>query len=90
MYIKKGLQSDVLNVHVPNEEKSGDSKDSCYVEPKHAFDQFPKYHMKTVLGDCNAKVRQESIFKSEFGNESSHEISSDKGVRVVNFTISEN
>jgi hypothetical protein len=49
------------------------------------FDKFPKYHMKILLGDFNAEVRKEDIFKPTIRNESLHEISNDNGVRVVNF-----
>jgi hypothetical protein len=37
-----------------------------------------------LLGDFNAKVSRENIFKPIIGNESLHEISNDNGVRVVN------
>jgi hypothetical protein len=46
--------------------------------------------MKILLGDFNAKVGREDIFKQTIGNESSHEISNDNGVRVVNFAASNN
>jgi hypothetical protein len=36
----------ILNVHVQTEEKSDDYKDSFYVEFKHVFDHFPKYHIR--------------------------------------------
>jgi hypothetical protein len=36
------------------------------------------------------KVGRENIFKPTIGNESSHEISNDNGVRVVNFAKSKN
>jgi hypothetical protein len=40
--------------------------------------------MKILLGDFNAKVGREDIFKPTTGNESLHEISSNNnGVRVV-------
>jgi hypothetical protein len=48
------------------------------------------YHMKILLGDFNAKVRREDIFKPISGNESLHEASNDNRVRVVNFATSEN
>jgi hypothetical protein len=41
--------------------------------------------MKLLLGDFNAKVGCEDIFKPIIVNESLHEISNDDGVRVVNF-----
>jgi hypothetical protein len=75
----------VLNVHATTEDKIDDVKGSFYEELECVFDKFPKYHMKILLGDFNAKVGREDIFKPTIGNESLHEISNDNGVRVVNF-----
>jgi hypothetical protein len=38
-----------------------------------------------MLGDFNAKVGREDIFKLIIGNKSLHGVSNDNGVRVVNF-----
>jgi hypothetical protein len=57
-----------------------DVKDSFYEELERVFDEFPRYHMKILLGDFNAKVGRENIFKPTIGNESLHEISNDNGV----------
>jgi hypothetical protein len=46
--------------------------------------------MKILLGDFNAKVGRENIFKPTIGNESLHKISNDNGVRLVNFATSKN
>jgi endonuclease/exonuclease/phosphatase family metal-dependent hydrolase len=54
------------------------------------LDKSPKYHMKILLRDFNVKVGKEDIFKTTIGNESLHEISSDNGVRLVNFATSKN
>jgi hypothetical protein len=43
-----------------------------------------------MLGDFNAKVGEEDIFKPTTGNGTLYEISNDNGVRVVNFTTSKN
>jgi hypothetical protein len=75
----------VLNVHAPTEDKIDYVKDNFYEEFERIFDTFPEYHMKTLLGDFNAKVGREDIFEPTIGNESSHEISNDNGVRIVNF-----
>ena len=56
----------LVNVHAPSEEKS-ESKDSFYEELEQVFDHFPKYHMKILLGNFNAKVGSESIFKPTSG-----------------------
>jgi hypothetical protein len=42
--------------------------------------------MKIVLGNFNAKVVREDIFKQILWNKTLHKISNDNGVRVVNFT----
>jgi hypothetical protein len=65
-------------------------KNSFYEELERVFDKFPKYHMKILLGDFNAKVGRKDIFKLTTGNESLHEISKDNGVRLVNFATSKN
>jgi hypothetical protein len=46
--------------------------------------------MKILLGDFNAKVCRENIFKPTIGNESLHEISNDNGDIIVNFATSKN
>jgi hypothetical protein len=62
----------VLNVHAPTEDKSDDVKDSFYEELERVFDKFPKYHMKILLRDFNAKLGKEDLFKPTTGNESLH------------------
>jgi hypothetical protein len=49
---------------------------------------FSKYHIKILLGDFNAKLGRENIFKPTIGNDSLHQDSNDNGVRKVNFVIS--
>jgi exonuclease III len=58
----------VLNIHAPTEDNTDDVKDSFYEELERVFDKFPKYHMKILLGDFNAKVGREDIFKPIVGN----------------------
>jgi hypothetical protein len=79
-----------MNVHGPSEDKGDHGKDSFYEEPGCVFDQSPRYNMKILLGDFNAKVGTENIFKPTTGNESLHDTSNDNGVRVVNFATSKN
>jgi len=46
--------------------------------------------MKILLGDFNAKVGRENIFKLATGNESLHQDSNDNGARIINFATSKN
>jgi hypothetical protein len=54
----KGRWSDIIvqNVHVLTEDKDYDIKDIFYEELEQVFDQFPRYHMKILLGDLYVKV----------------------------------
>jgi len=38
------------------------------------LNHFPKYHMKTLLGDFNAKLVRENVFKLTIENESLHQL----------------
>ena len=80
----------VINAHAPTEEKDDHIKDSFYEELEHTFDQLSRYNMKILLGDFNAKVGREDIFKPTIGKESLHATSNDNGVRLVNFATSKN
>jgi len=48
------------------------------------------YMWNIMLGDFNAKVGGENIFKPTVGNESLHQDSNENGVRTVSFTTSKN
>jgi exonuclease III len=66
------------------------AKDSFSEELECICDKFSKYHMKILMGDLNAKVGREDIFKPTIGTEILHEISSENSVRAVNFATSKN
>ena len=59
----------VINAHAPIEDKDDFIKDSFYEELEQNFDQFPRYHLKILLGDFNAKTGQEDIFTLTIGKE---------------------
>jgi hypothetical protein len=46
--------------------------------------------MKILLGDFNATLGREDVFKPIFGNESLQQDINDNGVRIVNFATSKN
>jgi hypothetical protein len=57
----------VLNVQTQTEDKTDDVKDSFYEELEHVFDKFPKYQMKILLGDFNAKVAERTFLNRQLG-----------------------
>ena len=46
--------------------------------------------MKIMLGDFNAKLGREDIFKPTNGNDNLHQDSNDNGVSIVNYVTSKN
>jgi hypothetical protein len=85
-----GCHTIVLSIHGPTEDKADDVKSSFNEELESVFDKIPKFHMRILLGDFNAKVGSEVIFNLTTWNESLYKISKDNGVKVVNFATSEN
>jgi exonuclease III len=61
---------------------------SFYEELEEVFEHIPKYHMRILLGDINAKVEREDIFKPTIEYESLHYDSNGNGARIVNFAAS--
>jgi hypothetical protein len=51
-------------VHALTEDKTDYLKESLYENLEHVFDQFPKHHIKIVLGEFNTKEGREDSFKT--------------------------
>lgn len=63
----------VLNVHASTENKDDGISKRLYEELQHVCNLFPKYHIKILLGDSNAKVGRGDTFKPTIWNGSLHE-----------------
>jgi hypothetical protein len=50
-----------------------DSKDNVYEELEQVFCHFPKYYMKILLGEFDAKLGREDTFKPTIRSESLHQ-----------------
>jgi len=79
----------VLNMHSQGGEKMMIEKIVLW-EIREDFCHFPQYHTKLLLGDFNAKLGREGLFKPTIGNESLHHDCNNNGVRIVNFATSRN
>ena len=77
----------VLHTHAADG-KTDETVDSIRVELELVIDHLRKYHVKILLGDLNARLGREDIFKRTSGNGCLHENSCDNGVRVANFATS--
>jgi hypothetical protein len=59
---------------MPQQKISSRYKGQILQRSRTCIDKLPKYHMRILLGDFNAKVGREDIFKPTIGNDSLHEI----------------
>lgn len=77
-----------INVHAPTEVSEDETKDEFYDTLEQIYNEIPNYATKIILGDLNAKIGKEHIFKPTIGNHSLHNTSNDNGIRLINFAIS--
>jgi len=61
---------------------------SLYEELQQVFDHLPVDHTNNMLGEFNAILGREHLYKPTFRNDSWHENRGANGVRVVNFATS--
>ena len=80
----------LINVHAPTEEKQIEDKDIFYEKLVRVYDEAPKRDIKIILGDLNAKVGREPMYRPTIGKYSLHETSNDNGLRIIDFAISRN
>lgn len=77
----------IISVHAPTEEKGEEEKDSFYDTLSRMYDNLPRYDVKIILGDFNAKIGKESAYMPTIGRYSKHEISNDNGIRAIDLAI---
>jgi exonuclease III len=80
----------VLSVHAPSEEKDDAVKDAFYVKLGNMYNQTPRNDVRIILGDFNAKIDREELYKPVIGEHSKHNVSNSSGVRVIDFAAGKN
>ena len=75
----------LMSIHAPTEEKSDLIKEQFYMELENVYDKIPKYDMKIIMGDFNAKVGKERYLTPACGKHSLHEETNKNGKMMVNF-----
>jgi len=77
----------MINVHAPTNEKMEEVKEEFYNLLEQNINQIANPDIKIMLGDFNAKVGKEDIYKPINGNESVHN-ETNNGIKMIQFTIS--
>jgi exonuclease III len=84
------LNLSVINVHAPTEDKDEAEKDEFYNQLERSYDSAPSNDIKMIIGDLNAKLGKEEIYKGTIGKQSLHTDSNDTGQRIIDFAMSRN
>ncbi len=80
----------IINVHAPHNEKSEDEKENFYNQLARTYNKCPKHDIKIVIGDLNAQVGREEIFKPTIGKFSFHNDTNENGLKLINFAAAHN
>ena len=78
----------LLNMYVPTEDKADIEKGKFYDDLQTAIDRIPKSDTLLVLGDANAKLGKEDIYKEVSGKHTLHELSNRNGKMLLEFANS--
>jgi hypothetical protein len=81
------FDSIIVNAYAPTEEKEENIKNEFYDELGHILDTTPNSCIKILIGDFNAKIGKEDIYRPTIGPNSLHDVSNDNGTRLINLCI---
>ena len=75
----------IINVHAPTEVSTEEEKESFYDLLQKTYDESPSYDAKIIIGDMNAQVGKEEIYRPTIGSHSLHKNTNDNGYRLIQF-----
>lgn len=76
----------IINVHAPTKDKEEEEKDMFYAALEDTFNQS-KGDIRLVLGDFNAKIGREEVYRSTIGSHSLHTNTNDNGIKLIDFAL---
>lgn len=80
----------LLNSYALIEDKSDDIKNKFYEDSDLVCDTLPNDKPKIVLGDFNANIENENIYKPTIEFESLYEITNNNGNKLITFATARN
>ncbi|XP_015377026.1 PREDICTED: craniofacial development protein 2-like [Diuraphis noxia] len=79
----------LINYYAPTEDKVDDIKEKFYDELETEVNSLPTHSLKMIVGDFNAKIDREHIYRPIIEPDSLHKISNDNGTRLIHFATSQ-
>jgi hypothetical protein len=80
----------IINVHAPHNGRPDEEKERFYSQLERAHDNCPKHDIKIVIGDFNAQVGREEIYRPVIGKYSLHRETNENGLRLITFATATN
>lgn len=80
----------LICAHAPTEVAEEEAKDNFYTKLDAAYQKCPGHDVKIILGDFNAKLGKESIFRPAIGAHSLHDVTNDNGLRLIDLATERN
>jgi len=84
----KWFSCTLINLHEPTNEKMEEVKEEFYNLLEQNRNQIANSDIKIILGDFNAKVGKEDIYKPTISNESLHNETNNNGIKMIKFAVS--
>ena len=78
----------ILNAYCPLEGRPDIKKETFYAQLGELYDSCSRRDIKIVIGDMNAQVGRENIYKPVISPHSLHTVTNDNGQGCVNFAAS--
>lgn len=78
----------LINVHSPTEETETEKKERFYEDLDDVLSKLPKFDVKIIFGDLNAKIGREQWNVPVAGKESLHEKTNKNGQLLIDFAAS--
>jgi len=82
----KWLNMALVKCYASTEEKGNQIKENFYSKSDTIYKCIPKI----IMGDFNAKIEKEIVFKPTISQERLHQVSNDNGIRLITFAGSKN
>jgi len=79
-----------VNVYTPTEDTEDEIIDEFYETLQSVCDEIPKHDAIITLGDFNAKLVKEQLYKDVIGRHSLHEVTNNNGLRLVQYATINN
>jgi endonuclease/exonuclease/phosphatase family metal-dependent hydrolase len=79
-----------VNVYALTEDTEDEIVDKFYETLQSVCDELPKHDAVITLGDFNAKLGKEQIYRDTIGRHSLHETTSNNGFRLVQYATTNN